>query len=89
VLFVEEGAIEADIAGEKYLLEVGDSIHFDTDHPHRLLAAHDAPARVIVIAHMKEQQHLRDELVAGIQWDSSEAKTCKTSDDGPSLERRS
>jgi transcriptional regulator with XRE-family HTH domain len=84
VLFVEEGCLEAEIAGEKYTLEVGDSIHFDTDHPHRLLAARDAPARVIVIAHMKEQRHLRDELVArAVPWTDGDLDVAPESESEP------
>jgi len=62
VLLVEEGSIEADIGGETHVVHPGDSIHFDTDHPHRWIAGGDQPATVI--AFMMVPQRLHDDVLA-------------------------
>jgi hypothetical protein len=38
VILVEEGCVEAEIGTESYILDVGDSIHFDSSIPHRWIA---------------------------------------------------
>ncbi len=55
VLFVEEGCIEVDLAGESHLIEAGDSIHFDTDLSHRWIAGRGESARIIIVVMMPER----------------------------------
>lgn len=58
VILVEEGCIEADIGGEIYLVEKGDSIHFDPSLPHRWLAGDGKPAMATIFAMLPERlQH--------------------------------
>ncbi len=51
-LFVLNGQLEAEIAGERYLLGPGDSIYFDSSVDHTLRATEGAPVRLLAcIAH--------------------------------------
>ncbi len=62
VLLVEEGSIEADIGGQIHVVNAGDSIHFDTDQPHRWIAGAGEPA--VVTAFMMVPQRLHDDLLS-------------------------
>ena len=57
VIFVEEGCIEVELSGESNVIEIGDSIHFDSSMPHKWVAGRGQPARVTVIAIIPEQLH--------------------------------
>ena len=77
VILVEEGCIEAEIGGESYVAETGDSIHFDASYSHRWIAGRGEPARVI--AFMLSPKRLQDDLMsrgaAVADESSSEAPT--------------
>lgn len=62
VLFVEEGCLEIDLAGESHLIEAGDSIHFDTTLSHRWIAGRGEPASVIVV--MMLPKRLQADLIS-------------------------
>ena len=62
VILVEEGCIEADIGGESYVAEAGDSIHFDTSFSHRWIAGRDKPAKAIVF--MLSPKRLHDDVLS-------------------------
>lgn len=55
VLFVEQGCIEIDLAGESHLIEAGDSIHFDSDLSHRWIAGRGESASIIAVVMMPER----------------------------------
>ncbi len=55
VILVEEGRIEVEIGDEEFVIESGDSIHFDPSLPHRWVAAGDRSAQAIVLATIPER----------------------------------
>jgi len=57
VIFVEEGCIEVELGGESNVIEIGDSIHFDSSTPHSWVAGRGQPAKVTVIAIIPEHLH--------------------------------
>lgn len=56
-VLVEDGAVEAVIAGERYALDRGDSLHFDPTLPHSWFAGGDKPALVLVAALLPDRLH--------------------------------
>ncbi len=50
VLLIEEGRVRAEIGGEIFELESGDSIHFDPSIPHRWIATGERAAQALTIA---------------------------------------
>jgi transcriptional regulator with XRE-family HTH domain len=62
VLLVEEGCIEIELGGESYVIEAGDSIHFDSSIPHRWVAGRDEPASLIALVMLPE--HLQSDLIS-------------------------
>ncbi len=50
VLLVEEGRVDVEIAGEHYVIERGDSIHFDPSLSHRWIAGDGKAATLLVLA---------------------------------------
>lgn len=62
VLLVEEGCIEIELGGESYVIEAGDSIHFDSSLPHRWVAGRDEPASLIALVMLPE--HLQSDLIS-------------------------
>lgn len=56
-VIVEDGAVEAVIAGERYALDRGDSLHFDPTLPHRWFAGGEKTATVLVAAHLPDRLH--------------------------------
>jgi transcriptional regulator with XRE-family HTH domain len=59
-LYVLSGALTLSLAGKTYDLEAGDSAHFDSRLPHRLIARGGRDAEVLVVAGL----HSRPELDA-------------------------
>ena len=57
VILVEEGCIEVELSGESYLVEAGDSIHFDSSTPHRWVAGRGKSAKVTTLAMIPERLH--------------------------------
>ncbi len=55
VILVEEGRVDVEIAGEKFVVAAGDSIHFDPSLPHSWVAGGELPAQVIVLAAIPER----------------------------------
>ncbi len=64
VLFVEEGCIEFELNGDSYLVETGDSIHFEADLPHRWVAGREEPATLIAVAIIPK--HLQSDLMSRV-----------------------
>jgi mannose-6-phosphate isomerase-like protein (cupin superfamily) len=62
VLFVEEGCLEVDMGGESYVVETGDSIHFDANISHRWIAGRNEAATVVLVVIMPER--LRADLIS-------------------------
>lgn len=50
-IYVMAGSIEVDYGKDKYLLEVGDSIYYDSIVPHHLHAAGDAEAKILAVVY--------------------------------------
>ena len=48
-LFILEGEVEMIVGNEKYILEEGDSIYFDSTKKHRLLSHSDKISKVIAV----------------------------------------
>lgn len=57
VILVEEGCIEVELSGESYMVEAGDSIHFDSSTPHRWVAGRGKSAKVTALAMIPERLH--------------------------------
>ena len=57
VIFVEDGCVEVEMGGESYVVETGDSIHFDSSMSHSWVAGRGQPAKVTVIAIIPEHLH--------------------------------
>jgi transcriptional regulator with XRE-family HTH domain len=47
VLLVLEGVLQVEVAGERYLLDSGDALHFPTDRPHSWSNPGTTPARAV------------------------------------------
>lgn len=47
VVLLLEGALAVDVAGEHYLLDAGDALHYPTDRPHRWRNPGATPARAV------------------------------------------
>lgn len=47
IVHVLEGALAVDVAGEHYLLDVGDTLHYPTDRPHEWRNLGSVPARAV------------------------------------------
>lgn len=47
IVYVESGTLVVTVAGERSVLEAGDTLHFLTHHPHRWQNASDAPASAL------------------------------------------
>lgn len=62
VILVEEGCIEAEIGGESYVAEAGDSMHFDASFSHRWIAGRGQPAKVIAFS--LSPKNLHDDLMS-------------------------
>jgi len=56
-LLVEEGTIEAVVGEETYEMGRGDSMHFDSNVPHRWFASGGKPAMVLVSAILPDRIH--------------------------------
>jgi len=50
LLYVLEGSVEVEVAGEGFVLRRGDALHFRTDRPHRWRNPGSRPARLIWMA---------------------------------------
>ena len=50
VLLVEDGRVDVEVAGEHFVIERGDSIHFDPSLPHRWIAGGGKAATLLVLA---------------------------------------
>jgi quercetin dioxygenase-like cupin family protein len=50
-LFVLSGSLAVDYGKDAYALGVGDSIYYDSIVPHQVLAAGDAPARILAVVY--------------------------------------
>ncbi|MAG30196.1 MAG: hypothetical protein CL908_04780 [Deltaproteobacteria bacterium] len=57
VILVEEGCIEAEVAGQSYSLHPGDSLHFDPSLPHRWTASAERPAMCVLVVMVPERFH--------------------------------
>jgi len=55
VILVEEGLVDVEIGGEKFVIAAGDSIHFDPSLPHRWVASGELTAQVMVLATLPER----------------------------------
>ena len=64
VILVEDGCIEAEIGSESFVLEAGDSIHFDPSISHRWIAGGGKPAIVMCLAMIPSR--LQADLVSRI-----------------------
>jgi transcriptional regulator with XRE-family HTH domain len=84
MIFVEEGCIEVELGGESYVIEAGDSIHFDSSTPHSWVAGRGKPARVTAIAMIPEHLHAdarsRAAAVAVSGIDSIEVRKIEATD---------
>ncbi len=69
VILVEEGNLEAEIGSESFVLEAGDSIHFDPSIPHRWLAGPGEPTTLMVLAMIPPR--LQADLVSRIAMATS------------------
>jgi len=49
-VYVLSGSLTLSLAGMRYVLEPGDSAHFDSRLPHRLIASGDTDAEVLLVA---------------------------------------
>ena len=49
-IYVLSGKITLSLAGEKYDLDAGDAIHFDSRLPHRVLARSKTPPEILLVA---------------------------------------
>jgi mannose-6-phosphate isomerase-like protein (cupin superfamily) len=47
--YVLEGTLQVDLGSRAVVLEVGDSLYFDSSVPHCLTALHDRPARLLAV----------------------------------------
>lgn len=47
IVLVLEGVLEVDVAGERYRLDAGDTLHYPTDRPHEWRNPGAAPARAV------------------------------------------
>lgn len=68
VILVEEGVLDAEIGGEHFRIEQGDSIHFDPSLAHRWVAGGEKTAQAIVLATIPErlQGDLMERITAAI-----------------------
>lgn len=84
VLLVEAGCIEVELGGESYLVEAGDSIHFDSSVPHKWIAGREKPATVVAVAmipeHLQADIKMRESAVAVAGIETIEVKTLGKSD---------
>jgi transcriptional regulator with XRE-family HTH domain len=55
VIFVEKGCLEVELGDEKHVIEVGDSIHFDTGLSHRWIAGRGEAATIIIVTMIPER----------------------------------
>ena len=62
VLLVEQGCIEIELGDESYVIEAGDSIHFDSSLPHRWIAGREKPASLIALVMLPER--LQSDLIS-------------------------
>ena len=69
VILVEEGCLEAEIGGESFVLEAGDSIHFDPSISHRWIAGAGGAATLTVLAMIPPR--LQADLVSRITMATS------------------
>lgn len=89
-IFVEEGCIDFESGDESHLIEVGDSVHFDSSIPHRWVAAQGKPAKLVVICILPErlQADIRSRIAAAAEVVSAKKlKESEQSDEMISLRR--
>jgi hypothetical protein len=89
VILVEDGCVEAEIGTESLVLEAGDSIHFDSNIPHRWIAGAGKPAVLMVLAMIPSR--LQADLVSRIASASASAigigeVSIEASSDGEEIE---
>jgi len=63
-MLVEDGCLEAEINGDTFLVETGDSLHFDPDLRHRWIAGGGKPATILILALIPEYE--RGDLMSRI-----------------------
>jgi mannose-6-phosphate isomerase-like protein (cupin superfamily) len=86
VLLVEAGCIEVEQGGESYVVEAGDSIHFDSSVPHKWIAGREKPATAIAVAmipeHLQADIRMRESAVAVAGIETIEDETLGSTSDG-------
>jgi len=88
VLLVEDGCVEAQIGTEKYVLETGDSIHFDPSVEHRRVAGRGKPATLtcVIMIPPRLQADLVSRLAAATSDGSQPASIDAAPDAGAELQ---
>ena len=84
-ILVEEGCVDFESDGESYLIEAGDSVHFDSRLPHRWVAGQGKPAKLIVIGILPErlQPDVASRIAAASEIVSAKLQGSETSDGVP------
>lgn len=73
VILVEEGCIEAEIGTESFVLEAGDSLHFDPILSHRWIAGAGKPATLMCLAMIPSR--LQADLVSRVAMATANEST--------------